>query len=51
MLEEGWVGGSAKPYEQKLKTATPTLQKFNDQLQNQVSDADELIDSATEQVA
>ena len=33
VLEEGWMGGSAKPYEQKLKTSTPTLQKFNDQLQ------------------
>ena len=51
MLEEGWMGGSAKPYEQKLKTSTPTLQKFNDQLQKQISDADELIESAKEQVA
>ena len=51
VLEEGWMGGSAKPYEQKLNTSTPTLQKFTDQLQKQASDADELIESAKEKEA
>ena len=47
MLEEGWMGASIKPYEEKLKVSTPMTQRFTEQLEQQTSDADELIASET----
>ena len=45
VLEEGWMGASVKPYEEKLKVSTPLTQRFTEQLEQQTSDADELIAS------
>ena len=45
MLEDGWMGASIKPYEDKLKVSTPLTQRFTEQLEQQTSDADELIAS------
>ena len=45
VLEEGWMGASIKPYEEKLKVSTPMTQRFTEQLEQQTSDADELIAS------
>ena len=43
--EEGWMGASVKPYEEKLKVSTPLTQRFTEQLTQQTADADGLIAS------
>ena len=45
VLEEGWMGASVKPYEEKLKVSTPLTQRFTEQLTQQTADADGLIAS------
>ena len=47
VLEDGWMAASTKPYEEKLKVSTPLTQRFTEQLEQQTSDADELIASET----
>ena len=47
VLEEGWMGASVKPYEEKLKVSTPLTQRFTEQLTQQTADADGLIASET----
>ena len=47
VLEEGWMGASVKPYEEKLKVSTPLTQRSTEQLTQQTADADGLIASET----
>ena len=45
VLEEEWMGASIKPYKEKLNNSTPLAQRFTEKLEQQTSDADELIAS------